>query len=506
MDTPKKNYFNVRPAVIITAGLIFGILAGYAYLFLSVYLWAFILFGGLLLGVVITCYLIITKRNFYAVIVLFTMLTLVVGALIITVTALPNFTTFGNSTFSGVVVDVFSEQKLDGGYLYSIIAKGNFLTNENAKVYLSFFSSDRIYQGTKIYFSGYFTLSELSNFTLSTGAHYSANISEGSLLFGEIDGAFNELKFRLLTAFENTTGDTCGLNYAIFTGHTQYANNSVISKYQNLGIAHVFAVSGLHIGLMYLALDKFIKLFSSNETSAFMIVTGVLLLYVGFCGFTPSALRAFIIITVRNFARLLGEKPDGSTNIAISAFIVLCVNPSDLLSVGFLLSYSVYAGLILLTKPFAKVLEKVLFKRVAEVLSPCLVAQAVSFPLLIDFFGYASLFSFIFNLVIIPLIGFFFPLLLAFTVLLLIFPTGWIFGVILRLFFTAIEFGLSFINTEIFMIESIRFSYSMAFYYLLLYSFANKFNFSKRTTFLLRIIILILTVLLFSIINIALYY
>ncbi len=506
MDIPKKNYFNVRPAVIITAGLIFGILAGYAYLFLSVYLWAFMLFGGLLLGVVATCYLIITKRNFYAVIALFTMLTLVVGALILTVTASPNFTVFGNSTFSGVVVDIFSEQKLDDGYSYSIIAKGNFLINENAKVYLKFYSLDWIYQGTKIYFSGYFTLNEPSDFTLWTGAHYSANIEEGSLLFGEINGAFNEFKFRLLTAFENTTGSTSGLNYAIFTGQAQYSSNSVISKYQNLGVAHVFAVSGLHIGLMYLALDKFIKLFSSNETSAFMIITTVLFLYVGFCGFTPSALRAFIIIVVRNFAKLLGEKPDGSTNLAISAFIVLCINPSDLFSAGFLLSYSVYAGLILLTKPLEKALEKVLFKKVAEVLSPCLVAQVVSFPLLIDFFGYASPFSFIFNLLIIPLIGFFFPFLLFFTILLLIFPTGWIFGVIPQLFFTALEYLLSFINTEIFMIEGVKFSYSMAFYYLLLYSFANKFNFSKKTTYILRIIIFILTVSLFVIINIAHYY
>lgn len=505
MEIRKKSYFNIRPAVIITAGLILGILAGYAYLFLSVYLWASILFGCLLLGIILTCYFISKKRNFYAIIVLFTMLMLVVGALITTVAGAPNFTAFGTSSFSGVVVDIFSEEIVDGNYIYSIIAKGNFLNNENVKVYLSFSSAEKIFQGTKICFNGYFSLGELSSFTLSTGTHYLAYIEDGSLLFGEIDGVFNQLKFRLLTALENNTGKTYGLNYALFTGQTQYALNS-ISKYQNLGIAHVFAVSGLHIGLTYLALDKFFKVITSNEPLSFTIISILLLCYVGFCGFTASALRAFIIITVRNFAKLFGEKSDASSNLAVSAFVVLIINPLDLFSAGFLLSFTVYAGLILLTKPLALALEKVVFKSVANVLSPCIIAQLASIPILIDLFGYASIFSFIFNLIIIPLVAFFFPLLLISALLLITFPTGFVFGVIPHLFFTAVEYLLSFVNTEIFMISGIKFSYSAISYYFLLYTFAGKFNFSKKFISILRIISFVLTVLLFVIINIAVYY
>ena len=505
MEIRKKSYFNVRPAVIVTAGLILGILAGYANLFISVYLWATMLFGSLLLGVILTCYFIFKKRKFYVIITLFTMLTIALGALIATISASPNFTDFGISNFTGVVLDIFSEEFVDGSYVYSIIAKGDFLTNENAKVYLSFSSTERIYQGSQLFFNGYFTLGNISEFTLSTGAHYSAYIEEGSLLFGDIDGVFNNLKFKLLTVLQNNTGITYGLNYALFTGQTQYAIEN-IAKYQNLGIAHVFAVSGLHIGLTYLALDKLLKIITPNEKLSFAIVSAFLLLYVGFCGFTASALRAFIIIVVRSFAKLFGEKSDSSSNLAISAFIVLLINPLDLFSVGFLLSFSVYAGLILLTKPLALALEKVVFKGVANVLSPCLIAQIVSIPILVDCFGYASIFSFIFNLAIIPLVAFFFPFLLVSALLLLTFPTGYIFGFIPELFFTGIEFLLSFINTEIFMISGVKFSYSVIFYYFLLYTFAGKFNFSKKITFILRIISIILTILLFTIINIALYY
>ncbi len=501
MYLPKKKIVNIRPAVIITAGLIIGILSAYTFMMVNAYFSAVIFCFCIVLSTVITAYFFLAKRKVYAVTFLISTIFILIGATLFLVSNLNFYSSVGNSNFLGVVSEIFSETKMDSGYNYSMILKGDFLSNENASVYISIFSTERIFEGSKIALSGYFSLIEPSDFTISTNAFYSVIIEDGSLVVGEIEGVFNVLKHRLLSSFEISIKDTSGLNYGVITGNTCYAGEEVLSKYQNLGIAHVFAVSGLHVGLFYFALSKLFKVFFESNKISFALITVILYLYVGFCGFTASAIRAFIIITVRNFAKLLGQKSDSSSNIALSAFIVLIVNPSDLLSAGFLLSYSVYSGLVLLTKPFAVGIGKILPKRFSNILAPGIVALVVSFPILIDFFGYASPFSFLFNLAIIPCIAFIFPFLLLSSVLLLIFPSGIIFGVVPNLFFTIIEFLLSFINTEAFMVSGINFYYSSVAYYLFFYLFAKKFNFSKKTYLILHIITLCAFILFFAIIN-----
>jgi competence protein ComEC len=502
MGARKQTYYNIRPAVIITAGLIFGILSGYLFLTQNKYFSMLVLFGFLFLGVILTAYYFINKRNLFGFTFLLFLVALIMGAILYLTYTYSNFSSVGSSDFSGTVVEIFNETFENGKYNYSLTVKGNFLDNQNVKAYINLVSENRIFQGSEISFSGYFYLSSSSEFTLSTGCYYIAKVDEKTLQIGNVLGGVDIIKQRLLLALEETAGETYGFNYAIITGSTAYVSDALLSKYQHLGIAHVFAVSGLHVGLTSFALGKFLGLFTDKRGVSFIFITSILFLYVYFCGFTASALRAFIIITVRNFAKILGSKSDATTNVAVSAFIVLCINPTELFGAGFLLSYTVYIGLILLTKPLTNCLSKILPASISNVLSPCLVAQVVSFPLLVDFFGYASLFSFLFNLVIIPFIAFIFPFLLAFYILLALFPTGWIFGVIPNLTFTIIGYVLSFVNTEAFLISGVKFSYSAVFYYAFLYLFAKKFNFSKKTYLILHIITILSFILLFIIINI----
>lgn len=311
---------------------------------------------------------------------------------------------------------------------------------------------------------------------------------------------FYNIKQKLLLNFKKFMPDVYGLNYAVLTGDTSFIDSTVIERYRNVGIAHLFAVSGLHIGLMYGVLAITLKLFKVDKKLSLLLEFVILLLYVAFCGFSPSSLRAFIIVIVREVALTFGEKPDKLTNVALSLIVVLIINPLDLFSVGFLLSYSVYLGLILLAKPFANYMCRFLPKFLANILSPCIIAQVVSIPILIDAFGYVSLFSFLFNMLLLPIISIVYPFILLSGVL-VIFEDAFIFAIVPNITFTFLNWVLSFANTKLFLIGGIFFSYSAIFYYLYLFSFAGIMNINGKKLHLLQAALFLLFIVAFFIVN-----
>lgn len=499
MQTQKTKFINFRPAVILTAGFIFGILLGYAFTFISKQV-AVITFIVTALSLIVTAVLLLAKRlrNIGCFIVAILAI-VILGASLLRIDAKVNYEGEGEFCFSGVVSEIYTETKTIDGYYYSMIVKGSVFDYDKVKVYSSFTSAERIYQGSKISFNANFVLND-EDFSFSSGASYTANVDVSTLKVGGLYGIIPTLKFKLLTTLEEFMPKTFYLNYALITGETSYIPEYKIVKYQNIGVSHLFAVSGLHIGLTYGVLIFILKRLKVKSKVRFPVIFTILLCYVGFCGFSASSMRAFVIITIRELAKLIGEKPDKTTNLSLSALVVLAINPSDLFSVGFLLSYTVYLGLILLSSPFEKMLSKVFPEKISKVLSPCIVAELVSIPILIDFFGKCSVFGFLFNAFIIPIVSVLYPLIVLSVLLLCVFQVG-VFAVLPNLAFGLIDFSLSKITTDIFILSNFKFSFAVVPCYILAYSFAGKLNFGEKTLRVLRIIVLLVSVLTFCAVN-----
>ncbi len=501
MDTRKIRFINFRPAVILTAGFIFGLLVGYAFTFISKPI-AVIIFILAVLGFILVSAVQFFKRarksGFFT---LLLVASIILGSVLLRVDAKNSYKVEGVSNFQGVVSEIYEETEIEDGYYYSALLKGDFLDVTGVKVYAKFISPKRAYQGIKIKFSGYFTLNdEDDNFTFSTEAKYSVKVNNGSVKVGEFYGIIPTLKYKLLTTLETFTPKTFYLNYALLTGETIYIPESKIVNYQNVGVAHLFAVSGLHIGLLYGVLLILFKAIKLKPKYRFLLTFTIILFYVGFCGFSSSSIRAFVIISIRELSYLLGLKPDKTTNLSISALIVLAINPSELFSVGFLLSYSVYLGLILLSAPLTKTLSKIFPSKVATVISPCVIAELVSLPILIDFFRNCSPFGFLFNALIIPIVSLLYPLILLSVLMLLIFQFS-AFAIIPNLAFGVIDFLLNSASTDMFMLSGFRFAFSVIPYYLLLYSFTGKVNLNRKLLIILRIIVLSACILTFCAVN-----
>ena len=174
--------------------------------------------------------------------------------------------------------------------------------------------------------------------------------------------------------------------------------------FSQIGLTHILAISGLHVGLFVGAsLWALGRLPIARETRLLLAMAAVPA-YVVFTGAAPSAVRAGLMAMIALYAARRHLLKDGLHLLAASAMLMLAWDPYYLFDVGFQLSFAVTAGLILLVPPCDERLGRfVRWRPLRSALSVTLVAQLVSFPLTIRYFNGFSLLSFPANFALVPI-------------------------------------------------------------------------------------------------------
>ncbi len=296
---------------------------------------------------------------------------------------------------------------------YSFVAGNIYVDGEKTqgKVIVSSDSLEFLEVGDVVSFSGYISPIEIFengelNYYYSSGiqyrstAEYIQSVSHNYTLK-------NSIKTWTLSACESMFEDNYGIAYAMIFGDSSLVDYASLSILRRGGVAHIFAVSGLHIGLLYGVLRMFswLKLRSSLREKAVFngLCLAVLLFYVYLCDFTASSMRAFLMIFASILVTRLGVVRDRLTLIACVAFILLLHSPYIIFSVGFQLSFLTVVGLVILPHKIAKHLT--IFKNkkikwaVAFTSSACLSTLLVS----CFHFGYLSTISVLLNLAVVPI-------------------------------------------------------------------------------------------------------
>lgn len=227
-----------------------------------------------------------------------------------------------------------------------------------------------------------------------------------------------------------------GVAYAMLTGGSEQVEDELLEAYREIGIAHIFAVSGLHIGFFAAALGFVLKKCRVNSVVRAVAVICASFFYSGVCGFSASSLRAAMMCSAAYFAALSGERYDGLSALGISAAIILAVNPAELFTAGFELSFISVAGLLIAERPICALLCKIMPEKLARAFAAVIAAFAFSFPVLLKFFGTVSFTSILANLIFIPVVGVLYVSLFALTLLAGIFGAN---GVLLFLPAAAIK-------------------------------------------------------------------
>ena len=114
---------------------------------------------------------------------------------------------------------------------------------------------------------------------------------------------------------------------------------------------HILAVSGLHVGIVFLIFSTLLRVLPSKKGFNFLRASILLLIVWGFAlltGFSPSVQRAGCMFSIIIIASAINRFTNILNSIFGSAFLILLINPNSIFEVGFQLSYSAVLGIVLI--------------------------------------------------------------------------------------------------------------------------------------------------------------
>ena len=202
--------------------------------------------------------------------------------------------------------------------------------------------------------------------------------------------------------------DEAAVAVAMTLGDRSRLTNDLRDLYSISGASHILALSGMHLGIIYLLLSLVLGLSRWNLLREVFIISGIWA-YVFLTGFSPSAVRAAVMITVYSLVSVVNRNRMSLNALALTAIIMLVYNPLLLYDVGFQMSFmAVFAILVIYPTAFGLVSSDWLSRhRVVKwvwamtVLSCC--AQIGVAPLTAYYFGRFSVYFLLTNFIVIPL-------------------------------------------------------------------------------------------------------
>jgi competence protein ComEC len=156
--------------------------------------------------------------------------------------------------------------------------------------------------------------------------------------------AATDTRNQLLSIYKEygITDTEFGIVAALTVGYKEALSKETKQSFANTGGSHVLAVSGLHVGIIYIAIG-FILGFMNKNKQSFVFKQIIILLsiwvYAFICGLPPSVIRASIMISLICVSELINRKSATYNAVFFSAFCMLLYNPFYLFDVGFQLSY-----------------------------------------------------------------------------------------------------------------------------------------------------------------------
>lgn len=200
---------------------------------------------------------------------------------------------------------------------------------------------------------------------------------------------------------------------AMLLGNKKEMDEEMKALYQKNGIAHILAISGLHISLLGMSVYMILLRFPLPKWGILSFSGSFLVLYCFMVGFSASAFRALIMFSFFLVSKLAKRSYDMITAMAFSAMVWLMIYPGYLFDCGFQLSYAAIIGVGILKPALEEItdaLKSKWLRKGIKIFLPSLSVNFMTAPILIYHYYELSFFSIVLNLIVLPLMA---PLLLC---------------------------------------------------------------------------------------------
>lgn len=203
------------------------------------------------------------------------------------------------------------------------------------------------------------------------------------------------------------TGEEFAVLSALTLGYKDKLEEETRKAYSSSGALHILAVSGLHVGVIYLIMTYF--LFFMKRKTVLRILRAVILLIClwGFAlitGLSPSVMRAATMFSFIVIGDAFKRKPDIYNSIAGSAVFLLILDPYSIMSAGFQLSYLAVIGIVFFQPRIYKLLyiKNKLLDKIWILVSVSIAAQLGTFPVSVHYFNQFPNYFILTNILVIP--------------------------------------------------------------------------------------------------------
>lgn len=212
--------------------------------------------------------------------------------------------------------------------------------------------------------------------------------------------------------------DGVAFSKALFLGDKSEISWNDKEYFRISGASHLLALSGMHLSIFYVII-RFLTAFIPGNRAGVAIKgclnIAILFLYSAMTGMANSIARAFVMICIYETGRILGRRQKPMWVLALSAIVILSLNPKAVADVGFQLSYSAMIGIFTIF-PYLKDLvytKNKAMKYIWTTIALSVACQISTLPLIMWYFGYFPKYFLVTNLLCVPLSSVILALILA---------------------------------------------------------------------------------------------
>ena len=300
---------------------------------------------------------------------------------------------------------IMTDKKINIEYGDKIKLKGEYIKPEKQRNYKGFDYSNYLKQ-LKIYGTIKCSKTEII-------AHNQAN---------KIFQISNQISSKLI---KNTKSifdeETSSILLGLILGYKADIDENIQENFRNASMAHILAVSGMHVSYVILGINILFKRFLGKRNT-YIFCIFILIFYMFITNFSPSVTRAGVMGILILTSKIIYRKNDIYTSMAISLFLILIYNPFLIFNVGLQLSYGGVLGIIYFNKNISPMLENIKIKnkvynykikpriqkiidKIKEIISVSISVQLFIFPLILENMNTFNPYFLISNLLLSIIIG-----------------------------------------------------------------------------------------------------